>query len=368
MNFSTFLFLVSASAALAQAPASNSALRFFGTGVGPPGQQDRVRIPIDDDAPGPDASAPCDVGAGSFTIEFWVRGMLGDNTTGNSGGDAECVCNNWIDGNILVDRDIYDGSARDWGISIAGGFVRFGVGPGNGGGSLDNTIEGNVNVLDGSWHHVACVRDFDAGQLRVLVDGALDFAGLADVNFADISYPNGGDPDQVTEWGPYIVLAAEKHDAGAAYPSFNGFLDEFRVWSRALSQADVARFAQHVMVQGGAASVGLVAAYRFEEGAGTAAVDSSAAMSPAGEVIAGNPGNGEWVHRSSDTANVAPVVRCAGDADGDLMVNFGDVTSVLAAFGGAPGGADAPGDASGDGMINFADITSVLANFGDACE
>ena len=42
---------------------SQYGLRFYGTGVN---QQDRVRIVIDDNAPGPNASAPCDVGAGSF--------------------------------------------------------------------------------------------------------------------------------------------------------------------------------------------------------------------------------------------------------------------------------------------------------------
>ncbi len=46
---------------------SEAAIRFFGTGTN---QQDRVRIAIDDNAPGPDASAVCDLGAGSFTIEF----------------------------------------------------------------------------------------------------------------------------------------------------------------------------------------------------------------------------------------------------------------------------------------------------------
>ncbi len=33
---------------------------------------------------------------------------------------------NWIDGNIILDRDVWCGSERKYGISIAGGFVRFG--------------------------------------------------------------------------------------------------------------------------------------------------------------------------------------------------------------------------------------------------
>jgi hypothetical protein len=146
------------------AQGSQFGLRFFGTGVGPPGQQDRVRIQIDDDAPGADASAPCDVGAGDFTIEFWMRGTLADNPTSNDGGDNESFDIRWINGNIIVDRDIFGGSERDWGVSLAGGFVRFGVGRGDSGGALENTIEGDVNTLDGQWRHVACVRDAGAGR------------------------------------------------------------------------------------------------------------------------------------------------------------------------------------------------------------
>ena len=37
-------------------------------------RQDRVRIQIDDEASGPDTSAPCDVGDGSFTGEYWLHG------------------------------------------------------------------------------------------------------------------------------------------------------------------------------------------------------------------------------------------------------------------------------------------------------
>lgn len=58
----------------------------------------------------------------------------------------------------------------------------------------------------------------------------------------------------------------------------------------------------------------------------------------------------------------------AGDADSDLVVNFADITSVLANFGavyGAP--STGPGDADKNGTVEFADISSVLANFGFAC-
>jgi hypothetical protein len=66
------------------------------------------------------------------------------------------------------------------------------------------------------------------------------------------------------------------------------------------------------------------------------------------------------------TAVPAPAVCVApalnGDANGDGMVNFADITSVLANFN-MTGPPRRPGDANGDGVVNFADITTVLANF-----
>ena len=43
----------------------------------------------------------------------------------------------------------------------------------------------------------------------------------------------------MTPFGPYLVLGAEKHDAGPSYPSFFGFLDELRIWNTALSHAQI---------------------------------------------------------------------------------------------------------------------------------
>jgi hypothetical protein len=57
---------------------------------------------------------------------------------------------------------------------------------------------------------------------------------------------------------------------------------------------------------------------------------------------------------------------CKGDANGDGVVNFSDITEALASF-----NADyllrGPGDADGSGNTDFTDVTTVLANFGAAC-
>ncbi len=58
---------------------------------------------------------------------------------------------------------------------------------------------------------------------------------------------------------------------------------------------------------------------------------------------------------------------CPGDTNGDLIVNFADLNTVLAQFGqsGAPGSLS--GDVNDDGQVNFADLNIVLANFGVVC-
>lgn len=362
--------LALALSAPAMAQVSNSALRFFGTGVGPPGQQDRVRIPIDDNAPGPDASAPCDLGAGSFTIDFWIRGNLADNNTPSSGGDTECFCFNWIEGNIVVDRDIFGASSRDWGISLAGGFVRFGTGRADVN-PLDSehTLEGNSQVLDGSWHHIAVVRHASTGVKSIFVDGLLDIASPPNRSRDDISYPDDGDPSPATPWGPYIVLAAEKHDAGAEYPSFNGFMDEVRFWNRALSQSEILDRYDRVAP---AETPGLVGSYRFEETAGTSIADSSGSGSPSGQLIAGVPGNGEWVTRAQNPLNVAPVSgsstpACPGDADGDAAVGLPDIAEIINAWGQPIVPPGVGPDLDSDGQVGLGDLGVIINNWGRVC-
>jgi hypothetical protein len=58
---------------------------------------------------------------------------------------------------------------------------------------------------------------------------------------------------------------------------------------------------------------------------------------------------------------------CAGDADNNRRIDFGDITAVLASFGSQYPHSVGPGDANGDGVVSFADVTMVLGNFGSAC-
>lgn len=57
---------------------------------------------------------------------------------------------------------------------------------------------------------------------------------------------------------------------------------------------------------------------------------------------------------------------CPGDANGDSVVDFGDVTSVLQFWNTTHEGTG-PGDPNCDGVVNFGDVTAVLKNWGVAC-
>ncbi len=62
---------------------------------------------------------------------------------------------------------------------------------------------------------------------------------------------------------------------------------------------------------------------------------------------------------------IAPTSVCFGDVDGDNLVNFSDLTSVLTEFGRTGAGLSA--DLDSDGDVDFMDLNAVLAHFGNAC-
>ncbi|MCX7839681.1 MAG: LamG domain-containing protein, partial [Anaerolineae bacterium] len=189
---------------------SGYALQFYGNGRD---DIDRVKIRID-----PHVNA--DV-SGDFTIEFWMK----TTATGGTCSPSNTIGDGWINGRIIVDRDVYGGGDYgDYGISLAAGRICFGVA--RDASSSGATIYGSTSVNNGQWRHIAVTRNASTGQLRLFVDGQLDASGTGPIG--DISYRNGRATSYPNS-DPFLVFGAEKHDAGSAYPSYIGLLDDVRI-------------------------------------------------------------------------------------------------------------------------------------------
>jgi hypothetical protein len=330
--------LLLALAALAPFGAADAgSIRFFGNGAN---DIDRIKIPIDDPAnsnPGP----PADIGAGNFTIEFWIKGSAANNTNTVRCGSGVY---GWIDGNIVLDRD-RNSLPRAFGLALGNGRVAFGA-------NVDNaaiaTLCGSRGVLDGQWHHVAITRS-TAGEIRLFVDGQADgsIGGVA----GDLSYPDNGQPDPSRCGGgcpndPFLVIGAEKHDAAPGQLAFNGLIDELRLSTNLRYTGNFTPSATPFSSDGNTAAL-----YHFDEATsgncttGTVIGDSaSGGASPGVCRFGGSPGGPAWsadspfggspggpgmLQFSSATANVAEgtanvtvTVSRTGGSTGAVSVNY----------------------------------------------
>ncbi|MGE3166249.1 MAG: LamG-like jellyroll fold domain-containing protein [Planctomycetota bacterium] len=333
------------------AQTSGTSLRFFGNGVG---DIDRVKIRIDDPSttvPGP----PADVGATDFTIEFWLRAFAAENLASASGSGPT---NAWINGNIVIDRDRYN-QPRNYGISLGAGLVQFGV-MGPTGEAF--TLSGATDVRDGSWHHIAVQRRRVDGFLWVFVDGVVE--AQVDGPDGDISYPDDGVPGDFCggpclNSDPFIVIAAEKHDAGPAYPSFAGWIDDLRISDTLRYGAPFTPAAAPFL-----SDAATVALYHFDEGAADAVADSSnhpLGPSPGVRNFGGSPAGPLWSLETPFTAPVSAPFR-RGDCNGDGSLDIADVVTQLGVLfsGLAAPGCRSACDANDDDTFDISDPVRVL--------
>ncbi len=257
-----------------------TSLRFYGYGAD---DVDRLKIRLTDLSLG----APADVGQADFTIEWWMKALPGENNTPF----AICAASDaWRTGNIILDRD-RAGQGRDYGASLAGGAVVFGV-RGEAGGELN--LCGSATVDDGEWHHIALQRRASDGWLWMYVDGVLQAQG--DGPDGDISYPDGVDPLELCG-GPctndaFLVVGAEKHGIDPTLRSFSGWIDEMRISNMLRYSTDFARPSQPFSTD--SATVGL---YHFDDSPANTAYDTSGyegGPSNASRRIGGSPTGPEW--------------------------------------------------------------------------
>ncbi len=267
--------VVAAVLLLGTAAVQAGSLRFLGTGTG---DIDRVKIPLD--AP----PRPVDVGATDFTLEWWMKAAPGDNAAGQATCDA---ADGWITGHVLLDRDVFgDGDHGDFGVSVTGCRLAFGVSAGAAG----TTICGGTDVADGAWHHVAVTRRRADGRLRIYVDGVLDAAGAGGVGpDRDVSYRDGR-PTAYPDSDPFLVLGAEKHDAGPGFPSYRGYLDEVRLST--VERYTATTFTRPLDAFG--PDPGTAALYHLDEGSGDVVGDATAGGSDGALRVGGDPAGPVW--------------------------------------------------------------------------
>ncbi|MCP4538101.1 MAG: PKD domain-containing protein, partial [Chloroflexi bacterium] len=135
----------------------------------------------------------------------------------------------------------YKGEAEEAGYRVglrSGGLLQMIVSP-------DGTFQSSYQLLGttalevGTWYHVAAVFDIQAREMRLYLDG--DLEASSPVNF-DYLYPSNA---------PFM-LGANWNDQGQVAQYFDGQLDEWRVYARALSQSEI----ETVMGLPGASFVG----------------------------------------------------------------------------------------------------------------
>lgn len=228
---------------------------------------DRVEIRLD-------PHVPADVGAASFTIDFWFR--LGPQvqppTTCATDRDG------WKSGHIVLDRDRQgDGPNGEFGVALFLSGVAVGVSQGTSGVGLC----GSTAITSG-WHHVAVTRDASTRAITLYFDGVLD--GSVSGPAGDLSYQDGasGAPKD-----PFLVLGAEKHDT-AGSNGLDGFVDELRISTTVRYTADFRPATVPHTVDADTAAL-----YHFNDGGGTALADELG--SSPGDIRFGSDMNGAAV-------------------------------------------------------------------------
>ncbi len=146
-----------------------------------------------------------------FTISFWIKTTQSAQFTGSG-----CAGNTqWYCGWSLVDAEMA-GVANDFGTSLGNGKIRFGVG------NSDTTITSNATVNTGQWVLVTATRVKSTGAIKLYINGQFDISGTGNTN--SLTAPSN------------IWIS---NNGGGLGNYFNGYMDDVRIYNRALSTQEV---------------------------------------------------------------------------------------------------------------------------------
>ena len=129
-------------------------------------------------------------------------------------------------------------------------------------GSTYIKVLGSTDVIDGEWHHVAAVYDGsgDASGVKLYVDGKKENTFVAKNNLG---------PQGILNDAPLTIGTRTDNSSNV---DFNGEIDEARVWNVALTENQIcANIDKHLVGN----ETGLSGYWRFDEGLGQTAYDSS---------------------------------------------------------------------------------------------
>jgi hypothetical protein len=196
----------------------------------------------------------------SFTIEAWIN----TSTASATGTFA-------YEGSGLVWSDV-GGVANDFVLSVLNNKISFWDGHAN-----QNTI-GTTNINDGTWHHIAVVREAGV-SVRIYVDGALQ--------------ATGGVGTSALTANPNLSIGGNTLDNRY----FRGKIDELRIWNVARTQIQIQGARNFCLTE---THAGLIGYYQFEDGAGSATASDKTA----------NANNGTLTNMNTTSAWVTSGFNC----------------------------------------------------------
>ncbi|MEW6027456.1 MAG: LamG-like jellyroll fold domain-containing protein [Planctomycetota bacterium] len=142
----------------------------------------------------------------SFTVELWAKFT---NVSGKN--------------KVMIGRDQGPGQPHWWlGANVTTGVANFNLRDSNGNGIA---VTGTTAINNNQWHHIVAVRDNDANQNRLYIDGSLQASGSHD----------------------YTAGFAASTTIGIGYMAYNltpdyyyaGLLDEIALYTRALTLTEI---------------------------------------------------------------------------------------------------------------------------------
>ena len=147
----------------------------------------------------------------SFSIEFWMKTDISNTCDGNQ---------------VVVGRDDSENTSLHWWVGCKTGtkLPIFDLRDTSG---TEFTVQGSTVLADGAWHHIVAVRDGDANENRLYVDGILE-------DLMPATYSAGFDSSTAE-----LNIGYLNQDIPGFH--FKGSIDEVALYNRALSVKEISQ-------------------------------------------------------------------------------------------------------------------------------